>query len=228
MLFQSVITLLILATVAIPPITAPVPVAVTDVPFPTVGPDSVAVSLIATVGVDGRVSEIRPVDIAGSTPNGARYEGTLVGYEQNSLRVLKNWEFAPALDGSSGKPVPAPASVTFLYQRAGWFDDLPTLNKDISVAGDFVPPILTRARPLPEYPWNSIGVGAVILVLEVRENGSVGEVKNIRSVPSLDEPSLQAVRNWTFAPARYLGKPVRSTATVAIDYLYRFNNINNE
>ena len=86
-----------------------------------------------------------------------------------------------------------------------------------------MPPMLREARPLPQYPWNSVGVGAVVLVLEVREDGSVAEVKNIRSVPSLDEPSSNAVKNWLFVPARYLGKPVRSTATVAIVYLYRIN-----
>ncbi|PYS46356.1 MAG: hypothetical protein DMG13_30175 [Acidobacteria bacterium] len=229
LLRQSASTVLILsATVAVAMVapgqlTPPAPVEVTDVPFPTVGPATVAVSLLATIGVDGRVSDIQPVDTAGSTPRGDRYAGTLVGYEQNSLDALKRWKFAPAIDSSTQKPVPVPASVTFLYQRQMGLEELPTLNKDRPARSDYVPPMLREARPLPQYPWNSVGVGAVVLVLEVREDGSVAEVKNIRSVPSLDEPSSNAVKNWLFVPARYLGKPVRSTATVAIVYLYRIN-----
>ena len=57
-----------------------VPIEVSDVSFPTVGPAAVAVSLVATVGADGRVSDTELVDSAGSTLSGSRQAGTLVGY----------------------------------------------------------------------------------------------------------------------------------------------------
>ena len=57
------------------------------------------------------------------------------------------------------------------------------------------------------------------MVLEIEADGSVVDIKSIRSIPSLDEPTIKAAKKWTFLPARYMGKSIRSTTTVALVYL---------
>jgi len=102
----------------------------------------------------------------------------------------------------------------------------PAANDEASLAlkavvpknAEYVPPLplkLYRAA----YPAAIISGGAVVLVLQVGTEGWVSDVHVIRSVPALDEPSVKAAKQWTFLPARYLGKPVRSTTTVALVYL---------
>jgi len=79
--------------------------------------------------------------------------------------------------------------------------------------------------PLPstvwraDYPVNSIGIGTVVLKLRIEVSGSISDVEVIKSVPSLDEPSINAVRKWQFQPARHDGKPVGSTTVVAFVFL---------
>lgn len=199
-------------------IVSPVAIEVSDIPFPTVGPAFVAVTLLAGIRPDGHVSQTEIIDIAGSTPGGARYTQTLAGYEYNALTALKNWRFSLPSGGSVEKATPVLGSVSFLYRRRLGFETLPRLRTATIAPGDYVPPILESVTDPPEYPWNSIGSGAVILTLNVDAAGSVEDAKTIRSVASLDEPSLKAVKRWRFVPAKSMGKPVPSVATVAIVY----------
>ena len=82
-----------------------VPVSVTDVSFPTAGPVTAAVSLFATVAADGRVSDTKVVDSAGSP--------TLVGYEEDSIKAARRWTFVPAR--YLGKPVRSTTNVALVY-----------------------------------------------------------------------------------------------------------------
>ena len=193
-----------------------VPVDVSDVSFPTSGPVTTAVSLLATVGEDGRVSDRKVVDSAGS-----EWSPTLVGYEEDSISAIKAWKFSPALDVSTLKPVPSVASITFVYSRMFYPASYPAslaLKAAVPKSGDYVPPLLVKVYQA-EYPALPSGSGAVVLVVQVETDGWVSDVHVIRSVPSLDEPSVKAVKRWTFLPARYLGKSIRSTTTVALVYL---------
>ena len=68
------------------------------------------------------------------------------------------------------------------------------------------------------YPVNSLAVGAVTLTVVVEEDGRVSEAKVLKSVPSLDEPSLRAAQEWRFEPAHLDGRPVRSAASISFVY----------
>ena len=203
-----------------------VPIEVGNIPFPTVGPAAVAVSLIAIVGADGRVSDTQLVDAVGSTLSGRRQAATLVGYEENSISAAKHWKFSPAIDASTMKPTQSVASITFVYDRILGYGQgpnlgpevLPTLNTAVTKTAQYVPP-LPRSVYRGQYPWNSVGIGAVVLLLDIEADGSVVGVKLLRSIPSLDEPSMKAAKKWTFLPARYMGKSIRSTTTAALIYL---------
>jgi protein TonB len=61
--------------------------------------------------------------------------------------------------------------------------------------------------------------------VQVLADGAVGSVTLWRSSGSkeLDDAALQAVKAWTFEPARRDGQPVTSWATVAYRYELRGN-----
>jgi protein TonB len=73
----------------------------------------------------------------------------------------------------------------------------------------------------PEYP--AIArlarvTGVVILEALIREDGSVSEVKVLRSVPLLDAPAVDAVRQWRFTPTLLNGVPVQVIMTVTVSF----------
>ena len=82
---------------------------------------------------------------------------------------------------------------------------------------DYVPPnpiVVHEAL----YPINSVAMGTVSLVVVVEPDGRVSEVQVIKSIPSLDEPSVRAAKQWRFEPARLDGKPIRSKASISFVY----------
>ncbi|MGH9429798.1 MAG: energy transducer TonB [Terriglobia bacterium] len=68
------------------------------------------------------------------------------------------------------------------------------------------------------YPVNSLAMGTVTLTVVVEEDGWVSEAKVLKSIPSLEEPSLRAARQWRFEPARLGGRRVRSAASISFVY----------
>src|SRR5437899_2965275 len=128
---------------------------VSEVSFPTAGPVTTAVSLLATVDADGRVSDTKVMDSAGS-----EWSPTLVGYEEDSISAVKAWRFSPALDVSTLKPIPSVPSVTFLYSRMFIsptfpFDEtFPSLKTVVTKSSEYVPPLPLKLQRA-EYPWAS-------------------------------------------------------------------------
>ncbi len=77
-----------------------------------------------------------------------------------------------------------------------------------------IPIVTTEAL----YPVNSLAIGTVTLTVVVEEDGRVSEAKVLKSIPSLDEPSIRAARQWRFEPARLDGRRVRSAASISFVY----------
>jgi TonB family protein len=203
---------------------APTVIEANDVSFPIVGPPVTAISLLATVESDGHVSEIQTIDSVGSTPNGEPYQGTLVGYIEDSVAAVKQWRFSPAID-LSFKHTRSVASITFVYERIFAPDTdrtiIPAINTVSPKAGEYLPP-LTRRLSRVEYPIRSYIPTArptVVLESRIEADGFISGVDIIRSVPALDAPSTRAVRNFQFQPAHNEGKAIRSTAIVAFVFL---------
>lgn len=74
----------------------------------------------------------------------------------------------------------------------------------------------------PEYPSIARSArvsGIVILEAVISPDGSVGEVRILRSIPLLDEAAIAAVRQWRFTPTLLNGEavPVIMTVTVAFN-----------
>ncbi|PYV40030.1 MAG: hypothetical protein DMG06_21495 [Acidobacteria bacterium] len=83
-------------------------------------------------------------------------------------------------------------------------------------------PKYTPAIPLETkevfYPINSVAMGTVVLLVDVDEDGRVSEVKVLKSVVSLDEPSIRSAKQWKFEPAQIDGHRVRSKSTICFVY----------
>jgi protein TonB len=85
-----------------------------------------------------------------------------------------------------------------------------------------VPPSMKNA-PKPPYPEGARTrgeQGSVSLLVRVRADGSVGEVK-VRQTsgnPALDEAAVNGARAWTFVPARRGPTPIEAWVEVPVEF----------
>jgi TonB family protein len=73
----------------------------------------------------------------------------------------------------------------------------------------------------PVYPANVLGQGSVVLRTEISSEGRVTGVDVVRSVGSLTEPSMEAVRKWEFAAPKD-DKGVKQASHAYGVFVYRF------
>jgi protein TonB len=94
----------------------------------------------------------------------------------------------------------------------------------VRIGGQVQPPTLIR-RVEPTYPPMAVSAhlqGVVILEAIVNEEGTVTEVKVLRSVnPLLDREALTAVRQWRYAPVVLNGTPVPFVLSVSLSFSLR-------
>jgi protein TonB len=96
----------------------------------------------------------------------------------------------------------------------------PPRKDPVPVGGNIRPP--TRMVYVqPVYPAIALAArkeGTVILQAVIDEDGSVREVKVLRSIPLLDDAAVQAVSRWTFTPTLLNGTPVPVVMTVTVGF----------
>jgi len=64
--------------------------------------------------------------------------------------------------------------------------------------------------------------GDVVLEIVVRRDGSVGDIRILKGLPSgLNDRAVQAVRQWRFSPARRMGTPVDVIVEVSVEFKLR-------
>ena len=63
--------------------------------------------------------------------------------------------------------------------------------------------------------------GVVILEAVIGEDGSVSDVRVLRSIPLLDAAAMEAVRQWRFTPTLLNGKAVPVVMTVTVAFKLR-------
>ena len=100
-------------------------------------------------------------------------------------------------------PIPAPAPVT-----------------PIRVGGAIRPPqrIHDVAPRYPTIAQASRVEGVVILEAVIEEDGSVRDVRVLRSKQLLDQAAIEAVRQWRFTPTMLNGQPVPVVMTVTVSF----------
>jgi protein TonB len=97
----------------------------------------------------------------------------------------------------------------------------PAPKAPVRIGGQLQPPTLVR-RVEPTYPHMAVRAhlqGVVILEAIVDEEGTVKEVKVLRSVnPLLDREALAAVRQWRYVPVVLNGTPVPFVLSVSLSF----------
>jgi protein TonB len=90
---------------------------------------------------------------------------------------------------------------------------------------DYDTPPSPTLNPMPSYPakFKSSGIqGVVVLDVQILKDGSVGDIKVIKSLLSepggLDDAAETAVRKWLFKPAMKDSKPVESRVNIPISF----------
>ena len=82
------------------------------------------------------------------------------------------------------------------------------------------PPRLLRLVK-PHYPSEAFVKkleGTVGIEIVIDAHGSVVRARVVQSVPGLDEPALEAVRQWLFTPAIHQGRPVAARALAPVTF----------
>lgn len=102
-------------------------------------------------------------------------------------------------------PPPPPAPVDRGPVRVGGAITAPAL---ISRVEPVYPPLASRAQVQ----------GVVILEAVVDRQGSVEDVKVLRSIPLLDAAAVEAVMQWRYSPLRLNGQPERFVLTVTVSF----------
>lgn len=103
-------------------------------------------------------------------------------------------------------PAPAPAA--------------PQPQQPVRVGGVIRAPQKTH-HVAPAYPPIALSArvsGVVILEATIAEDGSVRDVRVLRSIPLLDAAALDAVRQWRFTPSLLNGVPVPVVMTVTVAF----------
>lgn len=93
-------------------------------------------------------------------------------------------------------------------------------REPVRVGGELKAPALVE-RVEPEYPPLAVRAkvqGVVILEARVDREGSVEDVRVLRSIPLLDNAAIAAVRQWRYSPLLLNGQPERFVLTVTLSF----------
>jgi outer membrane biosynthesis protein TonB len=177
--------------------------AASDIPYPFDNIASGLVSVSVNLTAGGQVQNVQVVrDIPGLT--------AVV------TNAVNTWTFTPGkLDGNA---VPSTINVQVVFNPG-------TLqNQNLQLApGAVTPPPNPPGYMPPQmsqvsyavYPPDSAATGAVVLDLLIDKYSEVKKVTPIRSVPSLTQPAIAAVKTWTVNPATLNEKKLDARLVVA-------------
>jgi protein TonB len=74
----------------------------------------------------------------------------------------------------------------------------------------------------PVYPPIALSAGVqgvVILEATISENGTIENVRTLRSHPLLERAAVEAVKRWRYTPTRLNGQPVPIILTVTVNFM---------
>jgi TonB family protein len=90
----------------------------------------------------------------------------------------------------------------------------------VTVGGDIKPPARLKGVP-PVYPADAVASrteGTVVVEATIDTTGRVSSATIRRSVPSLDQAALDAVRQWLYEPTKINGQAVPVIMTVTVSF----------
>jgi protein TonB len=97
---------------------------------------------------------------------------------------------------------------------------LPRPREPLRVGGVIAPPERLRyvAPVYPELARSARRDGIVILEAVIAEDGSIRDVRVLRSIPLLDQAAVDAVQQWRFTPTRLNGQAIPIVMTVTVSF----------
>jgi protein TonB len=136
-------------------------------------------------------------------------------------------ELTPAPTGPGDRPPPRrpPPHPESLPPDSALSDSTVVDTTGAPTNGDYVyvaelPEAITKVPPhYPEAARAAKAQGMVMVQALVKTDGSVGDVRVVKSVPGLDEAAMACVRQWKFKPALGGdGKPVAVWVGVPVSF----------
>ncbi|HUI28077.1 MAG TPA: TonB family protein [Candidatus Kryptonia bacterium] len=91
----------------------------------------------------------------------------------------------------------------------------------IALPEDAEPPLPAKSNAVPAYPQEARAAGKtgmVILKLVILANGRVADVQVMRGEEPFVSAAVQAVKSWTYEPARYKGVPITVYRIIQIPF----------
>jgi protein TonB len=155
------------------------------------------VILEATIGADGRVSDVRVVR-------------SIPLLDTAAVEAVRQWVYEPTIVNGVRNPVIISVAVEFKL----------TAPQPVRVGGAIKPPMQTK-RVVPPYPpeAQAAGVqGIVIMEATIGVDGKVTDVRVLRSIPLLDRAAMEAVRQFEYTPTVVEGVTVPVIMTVSINF----------
>jgi len=123
----------------------------------------------------------------------------------------------PAKRAPNSAPAPPPPTTTPPAEPTPSDEPRPNIVTDsmgVPKFGDYVyveelPEAVARVAPVYPEAARAAGVSGVVqLQALVKTDGTVGEVRVVKSIPPLDAAAIACVKQWRFKPALTAGKPV--------------------
>jgi len=130
--------------------------------------------------------------------------------------ALKQWTFQPAGDGTA--PLSSSVLVVTVFRPPILYNG-PALGeppKPVNPPSAAVPWPLTRTTPA--YPVSAIDEAMVLVETSVDREGNVRAASATAGAAPFSTLAVQAVRQWTFRPARRDGIPVSSKVYVIVGF----------
>jgi protein TonB len=155
------------------------------------------VVLEATIGTDGKVSDVRVVR-------------SIPLLDTAAADAVRQWEYEPTVLKGAAVPVITRVAVEFKL----------TTPEPVRVGGAIKQPTKTR-HVEPLYPAEAQAAGAqgiVILEATIGIDGKVTGARVLRSIPLLDQAAIDAVQQWEYTPTLLNDTPVPVLITVTVNF----------
>src|SRR5688572_32582821 len=198
-----------------------------------------AVSLVATIDDAGRVVEMRkarePLALSPSTSNPAAVRMAAEAMLRESASALRRWTYDPPARG------PISFQVSCAFTPGGEVTTTQTTTvpgvliasgsgtsaavsaggaMPVRVGGNVKAPVqISRVAPIyPQIAQSARVSGVVILETTIAPNGTVSDVRVLRSIPLLDQAAIDAVRQWVYEPTFLNGAAIPVIMTVTVTF----------
>ena len=192
---------------------------------------------IATVEEYLAVGEFGPVGIRLITPigtaqvlNGLRRDDSLRDPATPALMFMGGGRSNGAGSFGEGEAYAAANATRMAEQRAnrasgapssgGMFVLPPPRSAPVRVGGNLKTPLrIQDAAPvLPPVALQAGIRGIVVLEIIIATDGSISDVKVLRSIPLLDQAAIATARQWRYEPTYLNGAPVPVIMTATVDF----------